>query len=408
MKPGWTAKKLGDLYDIGSAKRVHKKDWKSEGVPFYRAREIVKLARNGSVDNELFISEEQFAEYKALKGAPATGDLMVTGVGTLGICYLVKEHDRFYFKDASVLWFRPKREVEARFIEYAFQTPQLISQSNDGSGATVGTLTIGRAQDLALAFPPLEEQRRIVAVLDKAFEGLDRARKNTEANLASAKELFESTLKSRLDDPPPDWKTERLDSICSKIGSGATPKGGAKSYKSEGTSLIRGLNVHDRLFKFEKLAFIDEQQADLLKNVVVERSDVLFNITGASVARCSIVPDKVLPARVNQHVAILRPNPYILDPHFLCLLLTSEGMKNALLKQGAEGGATRQAITKSQLQQLKVRFPDSVCEQKKIVVQMQALEQNCLRVASNNTHKRNAIANLRQSLLQRAFAGELT
>jgi len=95
-----------------------------------------------------------------------------------------------------------------------------------------------------------------------------------------------------------------LKEITKKIGSGATPTGGKNSYKKEGISLIRSLNVYDFFFDYDDLAFIDDKQAAGLANVTVEQDDILLNITGASVARCCMVPDNVLPARVNQHVSM--------------------------------------------------------------------------------------------------------
>ena len=148
------------------------------------------------------------------------------------------------------------------------------------------------------------------------------------------------------------WEVKKLGEITTKIGSGATPRGGQKSYKTEGISLIRSMNVHDRYFKEKNLAFIDDEQANDLSNVTLQANDVLLNITGASIARCCIVPDKYLPARVNQHVSIIRPNPEIMDSSFLNLLLTSKYYKDQLLFTG-EQGSTRQAITKVQLQDWK-------------------------------------------------------
>ena len=103
------------------------------------------------------------------------------------------------------------------------------------------------------------------------------------------------------------WIRRRLSDVTTKIGSGATPQGGEANYKQSGVSLIRSLNVHDGEFRMKDLAFIDETQATQLDNVSIEPRDVLLNITGASVARCCVVPSEVLPARVNQHVSILRP-----------------------------------------------------------------------------------------------------
>lgn len=101
---------IDQLFEVGSSKRVFQKDWKNEGVPFYRAREIVKLSEQGYVENELFITEEMYTDYAQKYGVPQPGDIMVTGVGTLGICYLVRENDRFYYQiygranDTSARW----------------------------------------------------------------------------------------------------------------------------------------------------------------------------------------------------------------------------------------------------------------------------------------------------------------
>ncbi|MFH6926080.1 restriction endonuclease subunit S [Vibrio tubiashii] len=169
---------------------------------------------------------------------------------------------------------------------------------------------------------------------------------------------------------PDGWKWHKLKALTTKIGSGATPKGGEKAYKSSGISLIRSLNVHDCFFKEEKLAFIDDEQANGLKNVVVESGDVLLNITGASIARCCIVPNEFLPARVNQHVAIIRPTEYV-DSKFLNYLIINPKFKAQLLWQGA-GGATRQALTKAMVEELNIPLP-SLPEQKRIVEKLDAL-----------------------------------
>ena len=153
------------------------------------------------------------------------------------------------------------------------------------------------------------------------------------------------------------WVRRRLRDVTTKIGSGATPLGGETAYVGSGVSLIRSLNVHDAEFRRKDLAFIDERQAKQLNNVVVERDDVLLNITGASIARCCVVPGEVLPARVNQHVSILRPMQERLLPRLLLYMLISRDYKSRLLSAG-EGGATRQALTKAQLQDFCIEFPE--------------------------------------------------
>ena len=124
-----------------------------------------------------------------------------------------------------------------------------------------------------------------------------------------------------------DWKETELKDITTKIGSGATPKGGQEAYKDEGISLIRSQNILDFSFSYSGLAFIDDDQAYGLRNVIVEENDILINITGDSVARVAKVPVNVLPARVNQHVAILRANEKILDPDYLLYYLLNPTIK---------------------------------------------------------------------------------
>lgn len=145
----------------------------------------------------------------------------------------------------------------------------------------------------------------------------------------------------------------RLGDICTKIGSGATPKGGKEAYKSSGIPLIRSQNVLDWSFTSNGLAFIDEVQATALANVEVKPRDVLLNITGDSVSRVCMVPDWCTPARVNQHVSIVRPGPDI-DPTFLLCFLQSS--KPLLLKL-ASSGATRNALTKGMIEGLEIELP---------------------------------------------------
>ncbi len=156
----------------------------------------------------------------------------------------------------------------------------------------------------------------------------------------------------------------KLKEITSKIGSGATPRGGKNSYKSEGISLIRSMNVYDSAFEYTGLAFIDERQAKELSNVQVEQNDILLNITGASVARCCMVPNKLLPGRVNQHVAIIRIRQELANSRYILYCLISHQYKQKLLAI-AQGGATREALTKDKIEDFEILVP-SLSNQHKI------------------------------------------
>lgn len=150
-------------------------------------------------------------------------------------------------------------------------------------------------------------------------------------------------------------RTEILKNITNKIGSGATPTGGERSYKSEGISLIRSQNVLDFTFSKDGLAFIDENQAKALDNVTVEENDILLNITGDSIARCCVVPKEVLPARVNQHVSIIRCDSTVNSDYVFYYLAY---LKPYLLKICGVGG-TRNALTKEVIEKLEIPLPDN-------------------------------------------------
>ncbi len=190
---------------------------------------------------------------------------------------------------------------------------------------------------------------------------------------------------------PENWKTYKLKDLTTKIGSGATPRGGKGAYKKSGISLIRSQNVLDFCFSSDGLAFIDDKQAAALKNVTLESQDVLLNITGDSVARVCKVPNHFLPARVNQHVAIVRANEKILHPDFLLYSLLSKENKNLLLTM-AGAGATRNALTKTMIEEFEISIP-GIQEQKSIASILSALDDKIeLNLRMNKTLEEMAMA----------------
>lgn len=164
-----------------------------------------------------------------------------------------------------------------------------------------------------------------------------------------------------------------LGPLCTKIGSGATPRGGEKVYLPHGVaSLIRSQNIYNDGFRTDGLVYLAEENASQLANVEVEAGDVLLNITGDSVARCCQVDPGVLPARVNQHVAIIRPRRDELDPAFLRYFLVSPRMQAQMLAW-AHAGATRNALTKGMIESFKVPKPH-ICTQRRIAASLGSLD----------------------------------
>ena len=161
------------------------------------------------------------------------------------------------------------------------------------------------------------------------------------------------------------WETVRLGGFCHKIGSGATPKGGSTVYIGDGTSLIRSQNVYNLSFEYNGLTHITKEAATKLNGVTVYEKDILLNITGDSVARVCMVPTDVLPARVNQHVAIIRTKENLL-PEYLLYYLANPYMQAYMLNLAVGKGASRNALTKGMIEDFPLLLP-SFEEQGKIV-----------------------------------------
>lgn len=211
-----------------------------------------------------------------------------------------------------------------------------------------------------LPVPSIDKQREIVneynVIQNRIALNQQLIQKLEETAQAIYKQWFVDGID--LENLPEGWRVDKLKNLCRKIGSGSTPTGGKESYFTSGISLIRSTNVFDFNFSFDDLAFISDIQAEKLKNVEVKENDILFNITGVSVARCCMVPENVLPARVNQHVMIIRPNSNFNISFYLLLNLCSTDSKNTLLGI-SQSGSTREAITKSEIEEFEIVVPDA-------------------------------------------------
>jgi type I restriction enzyme S subunit len=164
--PDWEEKRLGDLIEICSSKRVLQEDWKQEGVPFLRTREIINLSNNVSFKTPIFITEELFEELKLKYGVPKKGDILVSGVGTIGQLYIVKEDYKFYFKDGNVIWFKMNDSLDSNYLNQLFKTRFIKKQLSDNASiTTVATFTIDGARKTKIIYPSFKEQQKIAKYL---------------------------------------------------------------------------------------------------------------------------------------------------------------------------------------------------------------------------------------------------
>lgn len=189
----WEWVRLGEVFEVTSSKRVMKKEWQNEGIPFYRAREIVSIKNNRPLKDPIFLNESTYNEKIKVSGVPKVDDILLTGVGTLGIPYIVKDNKKFYFKDGNIIWLKNISDINSQYLSYYIQSPYMVKEINNGRGTTVATLTIIRAKDLMIPLPPLEEQSRIAAKIAQLFALL---RKVESSNQQYAE--LQTSLKSKV------------------------------------------------------------------------------------------------------------------------------------------------------------------------------------------------------------------
>jgi type I restriction enzyme S subunit len=337
------------------------------------------------------------------------GAVMVTCIGNLGNIAIAGKEMATNQQINSVVF---SKYVDDKFGYYACNLlkPWLIKNS---TSTTISMVNKSVFQKAPFPLPPLAEQQRIVAKLDILFTHLESLKTRLEHIPQLLKNFRQAVLTQavtgkltkewRVGKELEEWEEVKLQNITKKIGSGSTPKGGSASYKEEGIPLVRSMNIHFNGIKLKGLAFIDEDQAERLKNVIIEENDILLNITGASIGRVCIAEEDIIGGRVNQHVTIIR----LSEGHsseYINMYLASSIIQNYIFNENY--GVTRQALTKTQTQNLEINLPPKQ-EQTEIVKRVEALFAKTETIETQYQSLKTKIDRLPQAILQKAFKGEL-
>lgn len=385
--------KLGDICKIqsgGTPSRSEMAYWNDGTIPWVKISDI----QNKYLDKTEEHITQLGLEKSSAKMFPA-GTILYSIFATLGeTCILNIDAAT----NQAIAGIQVNSDCVFRDYLYYYLLSQKAKVSFIGRGVAQNNINMKILKEFEVPLPPISEQRCIASILDKVTDLIAKRR----TQLEKLDLLVKSRFVEMFGDPVENnfnWKTNCLKRVTKKIGSGATPKGGKGSYQNEGISLIRSMNVHDSKFEYKDLAHINSMQAEQLNNVIVEKYDVLINITGASVARSCVVPENVLPARVNQHVSIIRCCDEQLNHIFVNCLFLNESYKRKLLSIGEAGGATRQAITKQQLEDLIVILPPIELQK-----QFASFVQQTETTKSNIQKSLETLETLKKALMQEYFA----
>ena len=405
----WTYIKFG--FDVTSSKRVHKEDWLSQGIPFYRTRELVKLSENGCVDNELFISEKLYNSFVAEYGVPQKGDLLISGVGTIGVPYVINENQKFYFKDGNIIWFKNRGLFHPKYVYFLYKSTFIDNQIHQmSSGTTVDTYTIINANATVVPLPPFSEQHRIIDRIESLFAKLDEAKQKAQDALDSFETrkaailhrafTGELTAQWRKEHGVgmESWKEETLESVCYSIFDGdhmPPPK------SEQGIPFLVISNVNTGHLSFENTRFVPESYYEALSDTrKPEYGDVLYTLVGSY--GIPVIVDREHPFCFQRHMALLKPKN--IDSYYLWYILQSREMFEKATQIAT--GTAQLTVPIKGLRQLKFNCA-SANEQGEIVRildDLLAKEQQAKETAEGVLEQIDLI---KKAILARAFRGEL-
>lgn len=295
-----------------------------------------------------------FTKYKVVKRGQFTYIPDTSRRGDkIGIALLTDYDEGLVSNIYTVFEVKDENELLPEYLMLWFSRPEFDRYARFKShGSVREIMDWDEMCKVELPVPSIEKQRSIVKAYNTITDRIELKQKINDNLVATVTAIYRRMFieGGRI------YPTAPLKQLCSKIGSGATPKGGKTAYQESGVSLVRSTNVFDYAFSYDDLAHISDEQADQLSNVVVEENDVLFNITGVSVTRCCIVPADVLPARVNQHVMILRPKTAMPMSYYIMTTLCSAENKGKLMGI-AQSGSTREAINKQEMESFSIPVP---------------------------------------------------
>ncbi|WP_258007856.1 restriction endonuclease subunit S [Tetragenococcus halophilus] len=224
--PTWKQRKLGELMGVASVKRIHQSDWTNSGIRFLRARDIVAIAKGEEPDDSLYISKERYNEYTKLSGKVKKGDLLVTGVGSIGVPLLITSDRPLYFKDGNIIWFKNENRIDGNFLYFSFINNKIQKYIQNVAGiGTVGTYTISSGKITPITLPTKAEQNKIGICLKKIDDTIalhqEKLSKLQSLKEAALQSLFpqknETEPKVRFANFSSSWKQRKLGELVERV-----------------------------------------------------------------------------------------------------------------------------------------------------------------------------------------------
>lgn len=404
MKAGWRRESLDRVCTRITDGSHYSPKSQESGIPYITVRDLDDKCGRIDFEGCKFVGEDDFRDLERNGCSPSLGDVLFSKDGTVGKVALVREDRRFVVL-SSLAILTPNREmVLPEYLEHVLRSSEFLSEAiGKKTGVAIKRIVLKNLKQILIPLPPLKEQESIVAVLDEAFDGLARARANATTNLLNARELFESALERQFSLAIDEYQLRRVSEICESIVD-CVNRTAPRVASPTPFKMIRTTNIRNGKLDLKTVGYVDEATfTTWTRRQLPQIGDVLLT-REAPLGEAAIIEtdDKVF---LGQRIVSYRADPEASLPRFLYFALRSKPLKRQYEKFGA--GATVQHMRVPQSKELLIPVPP--IEDQKIIIQiLDDVENRIHELEEAYRAELQDINDLRQSLLQKAFAGEIT
>lgn len=400
----WEKVKLGDVCEITSSKRIFYSEYVDDGVPFYRSKEIIESDEGKVIEDPLYISVDKYNEIKEKFGVPQTGDMLLTSVGTIGIPYIIKKNDCFYFKDGNLTWFRDFREgLNSKYLYYWIK-------SSEGAGilynTTIGSsqkaLTISALKNIKVSLPPRSVQDKIVEAVSAYDDLIENNQKQIKLLEEAAQRLYKEWFVDLrfpghentkiVDGVPEGWSKSTVSEVSAVLRRGISPKYNEKA---------RGIVINQKCIR-QTIVSYDEARTQEKKyptELEMMESDIVICSTGAgTLGRVGQIFEAKENVTLDSHVTLIRSNEKIGQQS----LFWSLKMKQDYLMNAGKGSTNQLELSRETIGSCEILIPE-----RKIAEQV---EKNFVAIHNKMKECSMQVARLREArdlLLPKLMSGEV-
>jgi type I restriction enzyme S subunit len=366
------------------------------GVPFLTVKDMYDDYLD--FENCSFISETDFKFALDNNSVPRCGDILFSKDGTVGKVYVVKGKDFAVLSSIAILRPDPQK-VFNRYLAHMLKAPQTLSQAEMmKTGSALRRIILKDLKKLRVSFPPLPEQKRIAAILDKA----DAVRRKRQETIRLLDEFLRSVFLEMFGDPVRNekgWEVVPLGQFINFITSGS--RGWARYYSNAGEKFIRIQNVTKGRLLFDSVQYVNAPETQEAKRTRVRKGDLLISIT-ADLGRTAVVDEKTATegAYINQHLCLLRLNESV-NPIYISRFLESEGGRNQFKMLDQIG--VKSGLNFDSIKSLKILNPPIDLQNKFVKIIKQTDKQRDILIKRSLSEMENGF----DSMMKKAFWGEL-